>query len=614
MSDELLPYFERELRFFRSTSAGFAARYAKVAGRLGLQGDRPDDPHVERLIEAFAYLNARVRHKLDDDFPEITESFLGILYPHYLAPTPSVAIVEFALDSGQAQKLDGQLIQRHETVETEPIDGLPIRFRTCFPVQLWPIKLSSATLARRPFRAPAVRLNPEPRAVFSIVLETLAPAVSFSQLPIRKLRFFLKDDAPFNFRMFELLMTGTLGIAVAGSHADADCTVLPPAALQGAGFADDEGLFDDQPRSFVGYRLLNEYFAFPEKFLFFDVELPAHALHRLKNVLQLHFYLKQDRPDLEQSVSAQSIRIGCTPIVNLYRQPAEPIRLTQARSEYRVVPDSRRPMSHEVYRVERVVGTSSAGRSVEFQPFYEIKHARPADRNAAYWHVSRQPAAVSNRDNDQGTEVHLSLVDLDFRPSAVPDWTLKVDTTCVSRDLPARLKASGLPKLNALSSASLASVRCLTLPTSTRRPDLGQGQRWRLISHLALNYLSLVEGPDGADALRELIGLYDVKNDPGSRMSIDGLLGVHAERVVGRVVDRVDRRDSTFICRGLEVTLELDEDKFTDGSALVFAGVLERFLGLYCSINSFVKTIVKTKQREGTFFEWPRRAGNQALL
>jgi type VI secretion system protein ImpG len=614
MSDELLPYFERELRFFRSTSAGFAAKYAKVAARLALQGDRPDDPHVERLIEAFAYLNARVRHKLDDDFPEITESFLSILYPHYLSPIPSVAIVEFSLDSGHAQKLDGQLVARHEIVETEPIDGLPIRYRTCFPVQLWPIRLTVTTLARRPFRAPQVRLAPEPRAVFSIVLETLAPDVSFSQMPIRTLRFFLKDDAPFNFRIFELLMTGTLGIAVANSYTDADCTVLTPTSLQGAGFADDEGLFDDHPRSFVGYRLLNEYFAFPEKFLFFDVQVPPHALQRLGNVLQLHFYLKHDRPDLEQSVSAESVRIGCTPIVNLYRQPAEPIRLSQARNEYRVVPDSRRPLAHEVYRVERVIGTATDGRTLNFQPFYEVKHTRAAGQPAAYWHVSRQPAAVSARDSDQGTEVFLSLVDLDFRPSASPDWTLQVETACVSRDLPARLKTSGLPRLTALSSAALAGIKCLTLPTATRRPDLGQGQRWRLISHLALNYLSLVEGPDGADALRELIGLYDVKHDPGSRMLIEGLTGVRAERVVGRVVDRVDRRDSTFICRGLEVTLELDEDKFTDGSALVFAGVLERFLGLYCSINSFVKTIAKTKQREGVFFEWPRRAGNQALL
>lgn len=614
MSDELLPYFEQELRFFRSTSAAFAAKNAKVAGRLGLQSDRPEDPHVERLIEAFAYLNARVRHKLDDDFPEITEAFLGILYPHYLAPTPSFAIVEFALDSGQAQKLDGHVINRHEFLDTEPIDGQPIRYRTCFPVHLWPIKMTSAVLARRPFKAPQVRLSPEPRAVISIVLETLIAEVKFSQMPIQRLRFFLKDDAPFNFRLFELLLTETLGIAVAGHSADAECVVLQPAAVKGAGFADDEGLYDDHPRSFVGYRLLHEYFAFPEKFLFFDVELPPQALKRLGNKLELHFYLKQERPDLEHSVNLETVRIGCTPISNIYRQTAEPIRLTQVQSEYRVVPDSRRPMAHEVYRVERVVGTSTSGEKVVFQPFYEVKHTLAADRRATFWHSVRRPAVVGSRDSDQGTEVYLSLVDLDFRPSVPAAWTLQVETTCVSRDLPARLKASGLPRLQALSSAALARVKALTLPTATHRPDLGQGMRWRLISHLAMNYLSLVDGADGPDALRELIGLYDVKDDAGSRMLIDGLTGVRSERVVGRVVNRVDRRDSTFICRGLEVTLELDETKFTDGSTLVFASVLERFLGLYCSINSFVKTIAKTKQREGVFYEWARRAGNQALL
>ena len=272
-------------------------------------------------------------------------------------------------------------------------------------------------------------------------------------------------------------------------------------------------------------------------------------------------------------------------------------------------------MSHEVYRVERVVGTSADGAKVEFQPFYEVKHTRALERRSTFWHSVRRPAVGSSRDNDQGTEVYLSLVDLDFRPSVPAAWTLQVEYDVRQ---PRSSRAAEGQRFAPAAGDVVVGPRRHPLPDAAdlhQRPDLGQGMRLAAdLAPGALNYLSLVEGPDGPDALRELIGLYDVKNDPGSRMLIDGLTGARAERVVGRVVDRVDRRDSTFICRGLEVTLDLDEDKFTDGSTLVFAAVLERFLGLYCSINSFVKTIARTKQREGIFYEWKRRAGNQSLL
>lgn len=614
MSDELLPYYDEELRFIRQSGSAFARANPKIAGRLGLGTDSPEDPHVSRMIEAFAYLNARIRHKLDDDFPEITEALLGALYPHYLAPIPAAAIVEFALQRSQAELIAGHRVPRHTALDTEPIEGEPCRFRTCSTVDLWPIAVESAALERPPFQAPRLKIEGEVASVLRLRLQTLSPTVAFRQMTIPRLRFYLGGQAPANRRLYELLRTATLAIGIAEGPGDPNAFALDSDSLQPVGFSPEEGLLDYPARSFQGYRLLTEYFAFPEKFLFLDVELPPGALKKIGTTLEIYFYLSRERRDLERSVGTASFRLGCTPIVNLFRRVAEPIRLTHTQYEYRVVPDARRPLAHEVHAIDRVVAVSPNNETTEFAPFYSVRHASEAARKTAYWHATRRPAPPLQGDKDFGTEVYLSLVDLDFRPEEKADWTLHVETTSLNRNYPSRLCENGPPRLQAVGGGPLTSVRCLTSNMRTLRPKLGQGTRWRLVSHLALNHLSLVDLDRGADALRDILKLYDFADSAETQTLIEGLTGVQARRVVGRIRQHVSGRDSTFFARGLEVTLDFDEDRFTDGGVLLLASVLERFLGLYCSINSFVKTIARTNRREGALYEWPPRAGETVLL
>lgn len=621
MTDELLPYYNEELRFIRKDAADFAEANPKIAGRLGMGTDSAEDPHVARMIEAFSYLNARIRHKLDDDFPEITESLLGILYPHYLAPVPSASIVEFTLDRGQAELTGGYRIGRHETLETEPargdptIEGEVCRFRTCYPVEIWPIEITGASLEHQPFTAPRVRFDQETLAVLRVQITPYVPTVTFSKMPIRRLRFFVRGQAPSNYRLYELLMTRLLGVTLVNSPTDEQPMILDRGCLRPVGFELDEGLLEYPARSFAGYRMLTEFFAFPEKFLFFDVDLPEGALRNIGNKLELFFHLAEERQDLERSVDIQTLCLGCTPIVNLYRQVAEPIRLSHTELEYRLVPDSRRPLAHEVFAIGRVTAVSPSRESVEFQPFYSTRHGLDVRRQRAFWKSARRPAPVRADMLDQGTEVFLSFVDLDFRPDLPLDWTIHVETTCLNRDLPRRLPfGGGQPRLQSVGEASLAKVTCITRPTRTLRPPLGQGTRWRLVSHLALNHLSLVDTEDGAAALREILRLYDFADSSQTRIMIDGLTSIKAERVTGRVVQRVSGKDSTFFCRGLDVQLSFDEDNFTDGSVLLFASVLERFLALYCSLNSFVKTTAVTNKRDGVLHRWPPRSGETVLL
>jgi type VI secretion system protein ImpG len=613
MADDLLEYYNRELTFIRRLGAEFAAAHPKIAKRLRLSpDDAADDPHVERMIEAFAYLTARVRTKLEDELPEITESLLNVLYPHYLAPVPSLAIAQFKLDPEQVQLTSGYTIPRHTELETEPVQGVPCRFQTCYPVTLWPIEVRSALLAQVPLPAPATPYSAGATAVLRLELSCPSQETSFGTLGLETIRFYLKGQPHNIYRLYELIFNNVIGLAVTRSEPSTDPFLLGPEALRPVGFDRDEGLLPYPARSFLGYRLLTEYFAFPHKFLFVDLQLAGiQTMSRLGNQLIVYLYLNRAIPDLARNVSADTFQLGCTPIINLFAQRAEPISLTHSDFEYQVVPDRRRPQGHEVYSIDRVIASPPQGEAVEFHPFFSTKHALDRDRNRTYWHASRRPAEETMSRGDRGSEVYLSLVDLGFRPSTPGGWVLEVQTTCLNRDLPLDLPFGGdQPRLQLREGGGLISgISCLTPPTRTLRPPLGHGLLWRLISHLSLNHLSLVD--DGkANALREILKLYDFADSAETRGQIDGILRVGSRRVVGSVRSG---GPLTF-CRGTEITIQLEEERFTGSGLFLFASVLERFLALYCTVNSFSKLIATVKGRQGELRRWPPRMGENVIV
>jgi type VI secretion system protein ImpG len=612
VSAELLPHYNRELSFIRRLGAQFAKDHPKIAGRLRLgEEGLSEDPHVERMIEAFAYLNARTRHKLEDDFPELTESLLGVLYPHYQAPIPSMAIVQFELDQ-ESQITTGHTVPRHSTIETEPIQGEPCRFRTAYPVTLWPITVREFTLRKPPFAAPSTNRSAQARGVLRVALHCVQEETKFADLSMPSLRFYLKGQPQHVYRLYELLLNDALEVAIATGNDDDTPTLLEPDVLRPVGFEADEGLLPYAARSFVGYRLLTEFFVFAEKYLFVELTgLTPEMLKRLGNRMEIYIFLRRTIADLEQNLSADNLRLGCTPIVNLYRQRAEPITITQNDFEYRVVPDARRPLANEIHTIERVTATAKDGRRVEYSPFYSVRHAMPDGVPRAFWHASRRVAEQTKTDTDHGTELFLSLVDLGFEPSNPADWTLDVETICLNRDLPHRLPfGGGKPKLQLSQGGEVTRITCLTPPTRTLRPALRQGAVWRLISHLSLNHLSLVENDENAEALREIVKLYDFMDNPETRKVIDGIVGVHSQRVVGRVTGAV----GVAFARGLEVTVRFNEERFSGSGLFLFAGVLERFLALYCTVNSFTRMVATIQGREGEYHRWQARVGEKVVL
>ena len=611
--DELLPYYNRELAYIRKLGAEFADRHPKIAGRLRLSKDMAEDPHVSRLVEAFAYLNARVRRKIDDEFPEITKALLETLYPHFLAPFPSCCIAQLVPDDALAMATEAPIVAKGTTVESEPIDGQPCRFRTCYPVNLWPLQVADAGLYGTPLPAPSTRFTRSAAAVVKITLQTLSPKVRFANLPLGQLRFYLHGQPSHVHELYQCLFNNALGVAIASPNDPASCCELDRSCIQPVGFQRDEGLVDYSARSFLGYRLLSELFAFPEKFLFFDLSgLSQTVLEATGQASQLDLFVFLDQPasDLQRNVERDTFALGCTPLVNLFQQRAEPIQLKKEVYEHRIVPDARRHKSHEVHSINKVVATSPSDEQTEFMPLFSVRHGDTRGRHSGFWHATRKASISSSDDVEYGTEMYLSPIDLDGEPEDFDGWVADVSITCLNRDMPGRLPfGGGQPLLQIASGGVLAKMVCLTPPTKTLRPPLDDGLLWRLVSMLSLNHLSLVDGADRGAALREVLMLYDTSASEQTRKMIEGLVGVDSRRIVGRAGGAA----AGGFCRGLEVILELDEEKFSGGGLYLFASVLDRFFGLYTTMNSFTRTSVTTRQREGLLCQWPPRAAEQVL-
>ncbi len=608
MTDDLLAYYNRELAYLRRMGAEFAKANPKIAGRLRLGADTVEDPHVSRMVEGVAFLNARVRRKLDDDFPELTDALLGLLYPHYQRPIPSAAIIQF---EAQPDLSTGYDLPRGTVIDTEPVDGEPCHFRTCYDTKVWPIEVEAAALTGRPMVAPEIPGLSGAKAAVRIQLRCTGTGMTFAQLAPESLRFYLKGQAQHVFDLYELLLNDLVEVAVARGPDDRSPRRLGPDALRAVGFGRDESLLPYPARSFLGYRLLTEYFTFPRKFLFVDIAAMGEAVTAdFGDRMEIYLYLRRTIPDLEHNVEAETFAHGCVPIVNLYKLRAEPIDLDHTQAEYRVVPDARRPHATEVYSVDDVSAIASDGSEAKYLPFYGVNHAMAADDRRRFWYSMRRPGAAADGESQPGNEVYVSVVNLDFAPASPDEWTLDVETTCLNRNLPSRLPfGGGQPRLRfGQGGAPMTRISCLTPPTATLRPSLGHGAFWRLVSHLSLNHLSL-DGDDAAAALREILKLYDFRDSAETRAMIEGLTRVSSRSVAARTPGEFGG-----VSRGTEVTVEFDAERFSGSGLFLFASVLERFLALYSSINSFSTMIATVKGREGVLRRWVPRAGDKTLL
>jgi type VI secretion system protein ImpG len=605
MSDSLLSYYERELDAIKRLATEFADTHPKIAGRLRLSADAVDDPHVARLLEGVAFLAARVHHRLDDEFPELTDALLGLLYPHYLAPVPSCMVAKFDC---QPDLMNPARLPAGVAIETEPVRGEALRYRTTAPLTLWPIEVENVRLSGLPVVAPANPSAPGAVGVLRITLKCTSPEATFNRLGVERLRFFLRGPVNQTLALYELLGAHAISVAYADNAVDPGPVIVPATAIEPVGFAPGEALLPLSARGFSGFRLLTEYFAFPEKFLFFDfTRMDAKTLVSGGNRLEVFVYLDRTVAELERSIAQPSMALGCVPLINLFRQRCEPISLNHMDTEYRIVPDARRPRAAEVWAVEQVRETQPDGSFRPWRPFHRLSDNDPEPGEpGGFYHVTRREAAPGVT----GTEVFLAPHDPDFDPDAAREPVLSIDALCVNRDLPTDLPfGGGHPRLRLVEgAAAVAALNAVTAATSTLRPPLRENGFWRLVSHLSLGHLSVTGGADGAAALKEVLRLYDLRETAETRAAIEALIGVTAAPGTARAPGRAGA-----FCRGLDVTLEFDPRSWQVGGLYLLAAVMEHFLALHGTINSFTRTRAVLRGRPGVAGAWPARSGTRVL-
>ena len=613
--DELFAKYEQELVTFRALCREYAQRYPKVAAQLQLGGDTCDDPHVERLIQSVALLSARIAKRLDDSYPEFTEALLNLLFPHYLRPFPSCTIAQLIGAAG-AHGQPGCATPRGTLLESAPVDGVPCTFKTVYDVGPAAIMLSGASFETLIHAPVATRLPDDVTASLTLTFEAAQPGQLLTPEMGGVMRVYADGDSSFCAALRDALFVHTRAAYVQLSE-DGPWHRLAAIPITPAGFASDDGLIPFDARSHAAYRVLAEYFAFPEKFNFFDIDLAALLARTRGDQPQITLRLAiagiasdGDKARMLAGLSKRHLLQGCTPIVNLFRQPGVPITYDQLSADYTLLAHGSSPQAYEVYSVDKVQMVRQRGREAditEFRPFYSLRHGDEGGLEPGRYWLMRHDEAIALC--SPGHEKSITLVNADCDPREVERNTLSIDLTCTNRDLPCALKI-GAPEgdLFMPGSTNSAVIRLLRRPTRPARLANGPAMQWRLISHLALNHHSLAL--EGAQGLREMLTLYDLAPSPVTRRQIGGIVGLAQSETSAWIKHK---RGSSLVY-GTEIRLTLDENAYAGAGIYLLVQVLDQFFALYVHQNSFVELIILSQQSGKELVRCKPRSGSMKLV
>jgi type VI secretion system protein ImpG len=608
--EDFLRYYFDELTYLREAGRGFARQHTKIAQRLEIHEGESADPHVQRLIESFAFLTARLQRQMNSEFPELSTALLGTLYPQLVQPLPATGIACFDMGSKIKGHTEKFKIPRHTPLFAQDPNGLTCRFRTCYDTMLWPVTVEQAVL--EPIEQHGIRSG---RLALRINLRAHRRELLQDRDFLPSLRFFLDGHPDLTGTLYEMLFGHTAEIFVAwGTASDLyrsrSKVRLGPDALKEVGFGDEEDVLPYPPNALPAYRLVQEYFNLPRKFMFFDVEGLAKRLQIEDKTgsdadsLDLLFVFN-DIPRPEPTIQAGNFRLGSTPIINLFQKTSEPIRVDHLSTEYRLIGDLRRESTTEIHSVFGVTASSNpAEPSTQYQPFYSFRHRSGAKEPKAFW-IARRVRA--DGESLRHTDTYLSFVDLDFKPAQPSDRTVFAQTLCTNRLLATHL--SDRAELNIENTTPVLRIYCLGRPTAPIYPPMGGSSLWRLISSLSLNAVSLSQ-QEGVEVLRETLRLYSFAHSAATEQELEGICQMQVRKVM-----RHFGTDSwRGFRRGTEFTFTFDPMKFKGGSALLMAAVLRRFLSLYGSVNTFTQVVARRAPSELEWKRWAPLAGAQEVV
>lgn len=627
MDPKLLSYYNTELHHLREMGGEFAKEFPKIASRLGLDGFECADPYVERLLEGFAFLAARVQLKVDAEFPRFTQHLLDMIYPNYNEPVPSMTVVQFQADLSEGSLADGFPIARHTALRSQMGKGeqTACEYRTAHNIELWPLEITEAEYL--PSLGAVANLGvpslPDLKAGIRLRFKTTA-GLKFNELSLDTLPLYLRGGGELPMHIYEQLLGNSFAVCVQTTEKPiAWQYIIKDKPVKRCGFSDEQALLAYSPRSFQGYRLLQEYFAFPERYMFAELSGLKQAIKQCDtDEVDIIIMLNRSHAKLINALEISQFSLFCTPAINLFPKRVDRVHVDQKLSEFHIVPERSRPMDYEVCQVTEVTGIGmDEDKELEqrFLPFYHFNDTRDYSTQMAYYALHRQQRLLSSKQKRQGprssyigNEVYISLVDGNEAPYSQKLRQLGIKTLCSNRDLPLQMPmGSGKSDFSMQKGAPVLSIRSIAGPTKPRSSNANKETAWHLISHLSLNYLSLIDNneKEGAVALRQLLKLYADYSDASIAKQVDGLLSVSAKSVVRRI----NSKGPIVFGRGLEITLNFEEAAFEGSGVFLLGAVLEQFLARYVSINSFTETVICSTDR-GEIIRWPMRTGKRETI
>jgi type VI secretion system protein ImpG len=598
--NRFLTYYHREISYLRNAGKRFATKHPKIARRLELSENESPDPHTERLLESFAFLTARLSQEIDDRLPQISAALLNVLYPQLTNPIPAMSIAQFEVDPSKGKLTTGFDIPRHTPLFINAEEGVACRFQTAYPVTLWPIKVIHVDLIHGDQYSV---VNGVKQSRWYLRLRLNCQGLNFSDLNLKRLVFHICSDTVQSFVVYEAIFAQTnpqILCSVDGQKAK----ILPKDSLKNIGFEPGHLLLPTPEHAHPAYQLLLEYFHFPEKFLFMELDHldfkegqeTAEILISIQDVQQLE----------KMSLQPSLFRLGCTPIVNLFKKITDPLRLDHHKFEYLLSPDQRRERTTEIYSILKVTSALDDTPNTEtFFPYFSFDHDTQRNKSNVYW-LSRR---VSTEKRDiPGTDILLSFVDLKFDPRVPPYQTVFAYTLCTNRFLADQVPAGGLLQLE--DRAPISQVTCLNKPVSQIYSPQDGETLWRLISKLSVSQLSLTQQDTSLLALKETLRLYAGLSNRFNHPEIEALISLTCKPTTRRIGDQAWRG---FV-PGLKVELSVNEHSLTGSSVFLLTSVLRHFFALQVSMNSFVQLQLNSMQRHGEWMQWQPLSGDQITL
>lgn len=597
LTSKLLAYYQKELAYLKTKGAHFALRFPKIARRLGISEGLSEDPHVERLIESFALLCANVQQRLDEDMPEVTHALFTALAPQFLRQLPSVCIIQMKPDSRAAAMTAKSLVEAGTELYSRPVEGQACRFRTVFPLSLFPMTLEQAQINQN-----------ENDMSWRLQLRfTVWPKARVEE---DTLRFYLNGATPVVNVLYTLLCSE---VSSASVSVDGRAISLSKGNITPVGFAQDESLLGANTAISPAHSLLQEYFWFQKKFHFIDIRLPeafsavgqtSFTLDFLFNACPSVKYLES----MANLIDSDFFKLGCSPAINLFSQRAEPITLNDSTLEYPVIPDVRYQSYLEVWAIDSVLALHKQGNEMISQPIlplFGIDHSQRESQMDAWWQAILRESVL-----DQGVSVDwfIAFSDRYEKLSAPQCDMVRLNLTCTNHNLPAHL-INGDPNGDFESTLPLAGIKisALTRPTAPIRPQQEQAMRWRLISQLALNH-QLLSGPEGLRVLKETLTLYSL--NPANERLIDLISQIEVKPIMARLT----AADPRSVARGVEISIVFAREASQEAEYFLLCQFLDHFLALYAPVNSFSQVVTSTVSNDATLRRWPIRAGRLLWL